>query len=168
MVFVTVGTHEQPFDRLMREVEKLVATGLIEDATVQYGYSTVRPSGCRCERFLPYEEMCQLYSAADVVVCHGGPSTFLEAMSYGKVPVVVPRQASFGEHVNDHQIEFCRQFAERVGGIEVVEDIAGLAAVIARVCNEPSISAKANDARFCDELNNRISRLLTEDVKDDT
>lgn len=160
MVFVTVDTHEQPFDRLMREVERLVLAGGLSDVTVQYGYSTVQPRGCRCEAFLPYPEMLRLYEKADAVVCHGGPSTFLEAMSYGKVPVVVPRQAAFGEHVNDHQVSFCRQFAERVGGIEVVGDVSGLAAVIARARAASPGEIKTNNARFCEELGERIARLL--------
>lgn len=160
MVFVTVGTHEQPFDRLMREVGRLVADGVLSDVTVQYGYSTVLPEGCRCERFLPYEEMCRLYAEADAVVCHGGPSTFLEAMSYGKVPVVVPRRAEFGEHVNDHQVAFCRQFAERVGGIEVVDDVSGLAAAIARARAASAGEIKTNNAHFCEELGKQVERLI--------
>lgn len=160
MVFVTVGTHEQPFDRLMREVERLVEKGTLEDATVQYGYSTVQPQGCRCERFLPYDEMCRLYAEADVVVCHGGPSTFLEAMSYGKVPVVVPRQAAFGEHVNDHQVAFCRQFAVRVGGIEVVEDVSGLGEAVARARFGPAAGVETNSARFCEALSHAIDSLF--------
>lgn len=160
MVFVTVGTHEQPFDRLMREVERLAAAGGLSDVTVQYGYSTVIPKGCRCERFLPYGEMCRLYAEADAVVCHGGPSTFLEAMGYGKVPVVVPRQAAFGEHVNDHQVAFCRQFAERVGGIEVVDDVSGLAAAIARARAASAGEIETNNAHFCEELGKRIERLI--------
>ena len=162
MVFVTVGTHEQPFDRLMREVERLALAEELSDVTVQYGYSTLRPQGCRCERFLPYAEMCRLYAEADVVVCHGGPSTFLEAMSCGKAPVVVPRLARYGEHVNDHQLSFCLQFAERVGGIEVVEDVAELAAAIgrAREAAVDSAQVQSNTARFCEELGVRVEGLL--------
>lgn len=160
MVLVTVGTHEQPFDRLMREVERLVREGAVDDVTVQYGYSTVRPEGCRCEAFFPYGEMCRLYEEVDVVVCHGGPSTFLEAMGHGKVPVVVPRQAAFGEHVNDHQVAFCRQFAERVGGIEVVEDVSGLADAIGRARACVASEVESNNARFCEGLSSLVEGLL--------
>lgn len=161
MVFVTVGTHEQPFDRLMWEIERLIERGDLSDVVVQYGYSTVTPEGCRREAFLPYDEMQRLYKEADVVVCHGGPSTFLEAMAAGRVPVVVPRRASFDEHVNDHQVAFCRQFAERVGGIEVVEDIAGLADAIRHAKGMQPERTDANNARFCEEL-----ARLVEEVRD--
>ena len=31
MIFVTVGTHEQPFDRLIRKVDKLKQKGIIKE-----------------------------------------------------------------------------------------------------------------------------------------
>ena len=41
MIFVTVGTHEQPFNRLVKAVDDLVGNGTIkEDVIVQKGYST--------------------------------------------------------------------------------------------------------------------------------
>ena len=41
MIFVTVGTHEQPFNRLIEEVDRLVETGVITDEVfIQTGYST--------------------------------------------------------------------------------------------------------------------------------
>lgn len=159
MVFVTVGTHEQPFDRLMREVARLAAAGVLSDVVVQYGYSTVAPEGCRCERFLPYAEMERLYREADAVICHGGPSTFLEAMAAGRVPVVVPRLARFGEHVNDHQLAFCRQFEERVGGIVVVEDVSGLAGAVERARSMDARGAGGNTERFCEELERLVRGL---------
>lgn len=164
MVFVTVGTHEQPFDRLMREIDRLVALGELSDVIVQYGYSSVRPHGCRCEQFLPYDEMVRLYDKADVVVCHGGPSTFMEAISHGKVPVVVPRQASFGEHVNNHQCAFCHLFAERVGGIEVVEDIKDLGSAIMRVQDTGAMNLSSNNSRFCKELADRVAGIVKKDA----
>mgnify|MGYP000869040310 CR=1 FL=1 len=161
MVFVTVGTHEQPFDRLMREVERLVETGGISDVTVQYGYSTVLPKGCRCEAFLPYEEMQRLYTEADVVVCHGGPSTFLEAVAAGKAPVVVPRIERYGEHVNDHQLAFVREVAERKGGIIPVYDVANLFSAVkeARHTSRDDVGFESHSVDFCRELTRLIKEL---------
>jgi UDP-N-acetylglucosamine transferase subunit ALG13 len=45
-------------------------------------------------------------SAADAIVCHGGPATIVEARDAGHLPIVVPRRASLGEHVDDHQVRF--------------------------------------------------------------
>ena len=41
MIFVTVGTHEQPFNRLVEKMDSLVAEGVIrEPVMIQTGYST--------------------------------------------------------------------------------------------------------------------------------
>ena len=41
MIFVTVGTHEQPFNRLIKKVDELKRDGVIqEDVIMQTGFST--------------------------------------------------------------------------------------------------------------------------------
>ena len=41
MIFVTVGTHEQPFNRLIECIDNLKKDGVIqEDVIIQTGYST--------------------------------------------------------------------------------------------------------------------------------
>ena len=51
-------------------------------------------------------------------------------LQIGKTPIVVPRQHQFNEHVNDHQVEFARNVAQRMGTIIPVEDINTLGDVI--------------------------------------
>ena len=44
MIFVTVGTHEQPFDRLVKAIDELKRDQLItDDIFIQTGYSTYSP-----------------------------------------------------------------------------------------------------------------------------
>lgn len=124
MIFVTVGTHEQQFDRLIRAVDGLRRDGsLDEEVIIQTGYSTYEPRCCGWSRLYPYQEMVRLVAEARIVVTHGGPSSFIMPLQIGKVPIVVPRQKRFGEHVNDHQLEFCRAVKERMGNIILVEDV---------------------------------------------
>ena len=52
----------------------------------------------------------------------GGPASFIMPLQIGKTPIVVPRQHQFNEHVNDHQVEFARNVAKRMGTIIEVED----------------------------------------------
>ena len=51
-------------------------------------------------------------------------------LQIGKTPIVVPRQHRFNEHVNDHQVEFARNVAQRMGTIIPVEDIETLGDII--------------------------------------
>jgi len=60
----------------------------------------------------------------------GGPASFIMPLQIGKTPIVVPRQHRFNEHVNDHQVEFARNVAQRMGTIIPVEDIETLGDII--------------------------------------
>ena len=124
MIFVTVGTHEQPFDRLVKKVDELKRDGKItEDVFIQTGFSTYIPEYCEWSQMLPSQEMESYIDKARIVITHGGPSSFVAPLRIGKIPIVVPRQREFGEHVNDHQVSFCRAVAQHQKNIIKVEDI---------------------------------------------
>ena len=73
MIFVTVGTHEQPFDRLIKKVDELKRDGIIkEDVMMQTGFSTYEPKYCRWSRLIPYQEMVKNVTDARIVITHGG------------------------------------------------------------------------------------------------
>lgn len=137
MIFVTVGTHEQQFDRLIKEIDYLKEIGvIIDEVFIQTGYCTYEPKFCEYSKFLTYEEMWEKISQANIVVTHGGPSSFIMPLQKNKIPIVVPRQLSFNEHVNDHQMEFVKFVKERQGNIVPVYDINTLSEVI---CNYKAI-----------------------------
>ena len=58
MIFVTVGTHEQPFNRLIKKVDDLVADGTIQEKVVmQTGFSTYKPKHCEAHKMMSFDEM---------------------------------------------------------------------------------------------------------------
>jgi UDP-N-acetylglucosamine transferase subunit ALG13 len=127
-VFCTVGTHEDPFDRLVGELDRLAAAGEIAGPVrIQTGYSRVVPAHCAHAAMMGFDEVQSAMRQADVVITHGGPASIMQALALGKVPIVVPRQSKFGEHVDDHQCRFAARVAERV---IVVLDIAELGTAI--------------------------------------
>lgn len=131
MIFVTVGTHEQPFNRLIKAVDELCKVGTIQETVIaQIGYSTYEPKHCEWHRLLPYNQMKNNVSNAHIVITHGGPASFIMPLQLGKIPIVVPRQVQFGEHVNNHQVDFTQAVADRMGNIIPVYDIAQLSEVI--------------------------------------
>ena len=132
MIFVTVGTHEQPFNRLIKKVDELVADGTItEPIVMQTGFSTYVPKHCEWHEMLSYDEMKRYIDEARIVITHGGPASFIEVLQAGKIPVVVPRLAEFGEHVNDHQEEFVKIVQNRMDNIIPVYKIDHLSRVVA-------------------------------------
>ena len=127
MIFVTVGTHEQQFNRLVQKIDDLKRDGIIsEEVFMQTGYCTYEPKHCEWSKIIPYSEMIQKVRDARIVITHGGPATFIMPLQEGKIPVVVPRQFQFDEHVNDHQVDFAKFIEQRQGNIIVVTDIEEL------------------------------------------
>jgi len=123
VIFVTVGTNEAPFDRLVGAVDSIGS----DDVVTQYGHARVRPSRGRAVDFLAFEEMVDHMRRADTVVMHAGAGSALLALSNGVVPILVPRLHEFGEAVDDHQLAFARRLAER-GLARVVENLDDLSA----------------------------------------
>lgn len=127
MIFVTVGTNEAAFDRLLAALDELGDTG--RPMLVQTAGAAVEPRHAQCVDFLPYDEIVASMRAAETVVTHAGVGSVLTALSVGKRPVVVPRLRRFGEAVDDHQVEFARQLAS-TGLVRVVEDLGELGAAL--------------------------------------
>lgn len=46
----------------------------------------------------------------------------MEVIERNKIPIVVPRCKKFGEHINDHQSKFVREFSARYKNIIIAED----------------------------------------------
>lgn len=156
MIFVTVGTHEQPFDRLLKCVDDLKRDGKIqEEVIMQTGYSNYVPKYCEWKKLYPYQEMLDLVKKARIVVTHGGPSSFIMPLQIGKIPIVVPRQKQYDEHVNDHQLKFTKEVAVRKGTIINVEDIEQLENILENydaIINGMGKKQISNNIRFNQEL----------------
>jgi UDP-N-acetylglucosamine transferase subunit ALG13 len=113
LILLSLGTHQQPFPRTLDLVEPLARGG--EDLVIQHGSTTPRPEMPNTVwiEFMPYEEVVEAMARADSVICHAGVGTIMTALKAGHTPVVIPRQAQHGEHVDDHQLDIATRFAER-------------------------------------------------------
>ncbi len=158
MIFVTVGTHEQQFNRLVEYMDNL---NLSEEVIIQRGYSDYVPSRCRSEKLLPYSEMEKLVEQARIVVTHGGPSSIMMPLQMGKIPIVVPRQNRYGEHVNDHQVEFVQKISESIDIIPVY-DIQELGDIIRKYDSiaSGSVELKSNNKEFNEKLEKLVEDMF--------
>lgn len=162
MIFVTVGTHEQPFNRLVEYMDKWAADH-DEEVIIQTGFSTYEPKNCEWSKLYPYAKMVELVEKARIVITHGGPSSFIMPLQIGKVPIVVPRKKDFDEHVNDHQVEFSKAVAERQGNIIVIEDVGKLSATIdnySSIVQSMPAALKSNNAVFNQKLEKMIGKMF--------
>lgn len=126
LIFVTVGTHEQGMDRLLIELDKLIYNKKInEEVFAQIGYSEYKPKFYKYKEMIDYDEMDLLVKNSDIVITHGGPGSIFHAIHHKKIPVVVPRNPQFKEHVDNHQILFTKKMEgyRKVIGLYNINDL---------------------------------------------
>ncbi len=106
-VVVVVGTDHHPFDRLVGWADEWCGSQI--DGTVRcvVQYGTSMPlSRAEGYAYLGRDDLLALFAESRAVVCHGGPSTIIEALRHDRLPFVVPRAPELGEHVDGHQRRF--------------------------------------------------------------
>lgn len=134
-VMVAVGTDHHPFDRMVRWVDEWAASHPSKSIFVQTG--TSHPARVAASApYLDFEVMAAALRDATVVVSHGGAATMIEVRRAGHLPIVVARDPSLGEHVDDHQMRHCEMLAER-GEIVLARSAEDLAAVIDNALARP-------------------------------
>lgn len=140
---VTVGSDAHPFNRLVDAMDGwLVATSHDVEAIIQFGTSRApaHPELWRgASPYLPFSELQSALAEADIVVTQGGPTGITEARRLGTQPIVMPRTHERGEHVDGHQVAFCRQLA-RAGQITLVETTEMLLRALDAALDSPSTS----------------------------
>ena len=164
MIFVTVGTHEQQFNRLIKEIDRLKECGVIkEEVVIQTGFSTYVCKNCKCEKIISYTQMIKYIEEARIVITHGGPATFIMPLQIGKIPVLVPRVKKYEEHVNDHQLEFAKLVEKRQKNIIVIEEVNELEKIIINYDSIVKImptTMKKNNIKFCNDFEKIINELI--------
>jgi UDP-N-acetylglucosamine transferase subunit ALG13 len=126
MIVVTIGTNEQPFDRLIRAARALESDELL----VQYGSSREPHGRGEWVEFLSFDELAGKAREARAVVCHAGVGSIMLARRCGHTPIVMPRRHHLGEAVDDHQVFLAKRLAKS-GIVTLVEDEQELAAALA-------------------------------------
>jgi UDP-N-acetylglucosamine transferase subunit ALG13 len=150
---------------LVRAVDNWFATEGHERARcfIQYGTSG-SPTFADARAYLPFDILQDLMDQAAVVVSHGGPATIMECRRRGRIPIVMPRRADLGEHVDDHQLDFCRRLAT-TDDVIICESAFELAGHLDRGIREPRalltppISERAPEAvhRFAELVDSLVA-----------
>lgn len=160
MIFVTVGTHEQPFNRLIKKIDELVEEKIIsEPVFMQIGFSDYIPKNVKYSRFLSYAQMQESINDARIIITHGGPASFISVLAKGKKPIVVPRLSEFHEHVNDHQLIFAKELIKKKYDIVIIEDIQEIGNEILRF-TEVFSNFRSNNKNFMSQFLNIIDELV--------
>lgn len=118
-VVVTVGGNAHyGFERLVRSLHGVIPPSW--SVLWQVGPSDVSDLGISTVTSLPNAQLRAEIAAADLVVSHAGTGSILTALQLGKRPIVVPRRAAHGEHVDGHQDDLAAYVASE--GLALVRE----------------------------------------------
>ncbi len=127
MIFVTVGTQDVAFDRLLIEVEKQIKKGNInEEVIAQVGVSKFKSDLMTTKDYFTKEEYTKLIKKSRLVITHAGVGTIIDSLNAGKVVIACPRLKKYKEHINDHQLQIVKELSN-MGYIIPLKDSSKMA-----------------------------------------
>ena len=113
MIFVTLGTQDKPFVRLLKALDKALVKGSIKDrVVVQAGTTKYESTNMEIFDFLDIKAFEDCIKECDLLITHGGVGSIFTGLKKGKKVIAVSRLSKYGEHVNDHQLEIVRKFVD--------------------------------------------------------
>jgi UDP-N-acetylglucosamine transferase subunit ALG13 len=110
MIFITVGTEKFSFNRLVKAIDEGVEKALIkEEVMAQIGNSSFTPRNIQFIRYLSFQDLMGFMRKSSVIITHAGVGSTLLCFILGKIPILFPRYATMGEHIDNHQVDFAKR-----------------------------------------------------------
>lgn len=163
MIFVTLGTQDKEFKRLVDIIYKYLENSnsdekiIIQYGNTKYDYDEFKEfKNVKCFDFISPEDFEKYLNEADFVITHAGVGTIINGLNHNKKLIVVPRLKKYKEHVNDHQLQITENFAYEGYIIEYKED-DDLQDLIKKVKDFNPKKYESNNQRFNDELEKIIN-----------
>lgn len=156
MFFVTLGTQDKEFKRLLIEIERLIHVGIIKEKVIaQIGNTKFESNKIKIIKFTYQNQMEELIKSADIIITHGGVGTIIEGINLGKKIIAVPRLKKYKEHVNDHQLQIIQNFNDN-GYIIGVNSVDEIGSAIEKIKSFVPKQYKSNKQNFLNKLENSI------------
>jgi beta-1,4-N-acetylglucosaminyltransferase len=108
---VTVGTHIQPFDRLITAMD-ILAGEMDEQVLIQYGCSTYKLQHADGFAWASAQEMEKLSSEARIIVAQSAAGTIITGLKFAKPMILVPRLPQYNEVIDDHQKQLAKELSD--------------------------------------------------------
>lgn len=112
MIFVTLGTQDKEFKRILRIIEKEVKKGKIKNVIVQAGYTKYKTKKFKMFDYVSNNDFDKYMKECDFLITHAGVGSIFTALKYNKKILAMPRLSRYKEHSNDHQKDIIKEFVK--------------------------------------------------------
>ena len=113
MIFVTLGTQDKSFTRLLEAIDREIDNGTIkEKVIVQAGLTKYKSKNMEIFDLVPADKFEKYIDKASLIITHGGAGSILTAIKHGKKVIAAARLAKYKEHTNDHQKQIVKEFSK--------------------------------------------------------
>ncbi len=159
MIFVTLGTQDKSFERLLKAIDREIERGNIkEKVVVQAGYTKYETKNMEIMDLVSQDEFDKLMKECSLLITHGGVGSILTGIKYGKPVIAAARLKKYKEHNNDHQKQIIKEFGD-LGYILELRDFNKLGKMI-----EKSKTFKAR--KFTSNTHNMV-KLVSDYIEED-
>ncbi len=126
MIFVTLGTQDKSFHRLLDWIDKLIDEKKIKDkVVVQAGFTKYSSKNMDILDYVSMDEFDCLMNECSILITHGGVGSIMAGLTHQKKVIAIPRLEKFLEHTNDHQVQIVTRLKEEgyILGANSIEEL---------------------------------------------
>lgn len=111
MIFITLGTQDKSFKRLLEAVQKQIDLGKINDKViVQAGYTKFKSDDMEIFDLVSMDDFNRYMEECDLLITHGGVGSIIDGLKHDKKIIAMPRLKKYNEHTNDHQLQIIETY----------------------------------------------------------
>lgn len=156
MIFVTLGTQDKSFVRLLKNLDKIIKDNKINDEViVQAGYTEYKSKNMKIFSTIPKDKFIEYIKTSDLIITHGGVGSIFDGLKNDKKVIAVPRLSKYNEHTNDHQLEVVEELSNQ-GYILPVFNMRDLADSIEKAKTWTPKKFKSNNKNMVNLIENYI------------
>lgn len=159
MIFVSLGTQDKSFTRLLKKIDEQISLGNIKDKViVQAGLTKYESKNMEIYDLMNMDTFLNNIKNCDLLITHGGVGTILDGLKYEKKIIAFPRLKEYKEHINNHQKEIVDEFYKC--GYILTGDIEDLEEILKNIKDFNPKKYKSNNYKFNKLIRNYIDNIM--------
>lgn len=153
LIFVTLGTQDKSFERLLKAIQKVIDYGELknEKIIVQAGHTKFQSNEMEIFDLVDADSFQRYINECDLLITHGGVGSITSGLKKGKKVIAAARLEKYKEHTNDHQLQIIDVFS-KAGYILPLDDFEKLDDVLKQAKTFKPKKFKSNTNNFLNRL----------------